>query len=155
VRRTVLLAVAVVTLWAFAQPAAAAPAAERHHWPKHIARWYEMFTPAGDRAVRHVVWRASRALKAGWSRKRVMARVRRDYRRVENRYNEAYDTAVCDAFADELDRWLLAAGYEPVDAFDEFAFTDDEVLEGLAPEGSDPTAAFVSTSGSRALPARR
>jgi hypothetical protein len=23
---------------------------------------------------------------------------------------------------DELDRWLVAAGYEPVDAFDEFAF---------------------------------
>jgi hypothetical protein len=29
---------------------------------------------------------------------------------------------VCEAFADELDRWLMAAGYEPVDAFDEFAF---------------------------------
>jgi hypothetical protein len=70
-----------------------------------------------------------------------MARVRRDYGRVENRYEEAYDTAVCEAFADELDRWLLAAGYEPIDAFDEFAFTDDEVVGGLAPEGPDPTAA--------------
>ncbi|HEX6714254.1 MAG TPA: hypothetical protein VF066_12750 [Thermoleophilaceae bacterium] len=139
-RRIASLAAAVVMLAAFAQPAGAA---EQHRWPKHIATWYEMFSPAGDRAVRHVVWRASRGLKAGWSRKRVMARVRRDYRKVENKYEEAYDTAVCEAFADELDRWLDAAGYEPIDALDEFAFTDDEVLEGLgaAPTHSDPTAA--------------
>jgi hypothetical protein len=51
-----------------------------------------------------------------------MAGVRRDYGRVELRFDEATDTAVCEAFADELDRWLIAAGYEPVDAFDEFAF---------------------------------
>ena len=72
-----------------------------------------------------------------------MARVRRDYRKVEDKYSEAYDTAVCDAFADELDRWLLAAGYEPVDAFDEFAFTDDEVTDGLSPtpDKSNPLAA--------------
>jgi hypothetical protein len=73
----------------------------------------------------------------------VMARVRRDYGKVEDKYKEATDTAVCDAFADELDRWLYAAGFEPVDAFDEFAFTDDEVLQGLGakPKASDPTAA--------------
>lgn len=91
-----------------------------------------MFSRAGNRAVRHVVWRASRGLKAGWSRERTMARVRRDYGRVEDRYKEAYDTAVCEDFADELDRWLIAAGFDPVDAFDEFAFTDDEVLSGLS-----------------------
>jgi hypothetical protein len=134
--------VVLVVACALALAVPARPAAAKPHWPKHIAHRYEMFSRAGDRAVRHVVWRASRSLKAGWSRKRTMARVRRDYGRVENRYEEAYDTAVCDAFA-ELDRWLTAAGYEPVDAFDEFAFTDDEVLDGLSPspDRSNPLAA--------------
>jgi hypothetical protein len=102
-----------------------------------------MFSRAGNRAVRHVVWRASRSLKAGWSRERTMARVRRDYRRVEDKYDEAYDTAVCEDFADQLDLWLIAAGYDPVDAFDEFAFTDDEVTDGLSPtpDKSNPLAA--------------
>jgi hypothetical protein len=81
-----------------------------------------MLTPAGDRAVRHVVWRASRMLRAGRSRKTVMATVRRLYGRVEDRYEEAFDTASRESFADELDRWLTAAGYEPIDSYDEFAF---------------------------------
>jgi hypothetical protein len=129
--RVVVLVVAVMALSLLAQPAAA-DAASRPKWPRHIATNYEMFSRAGNRAVRHVVWRASRSLKAGWSRERTMARVRRDYRRVEDKYQEAYDTAVCEDFADQLDLWLIAAGYEPVDAFDEFAFTDDEVLKGLS-----------------------
>jgi hypothetical protein len=81
-----------------------------------------MFTPAGNRAVRHVVWRASRMLRKGESRKRVMSVVRRAYLAVEDKYEESQDTAVCERFADELDRWLVAAGYERIDAFDEFAF---------------------------------
>jgi hypothetical protein len=121
VRRTIALAVAVVSLWACAQPATARVTAQPH-WPRHIARYYEMFTPAGNRAVRHVVYHASRMLKAGASRERTMARVKRMYSAVEDRHSEAYDTAVCEAFADELDRWLVAAGYERIDAFDEFAF---------------------------------
>jgi sarcosine oxidase gamma subunit len=80
-----------------------------------------MFTPAGNRAIRHVVWRASRMLRAGRARKTVMASVRRLYGAVEDRYEEAFDTAVRESFADELDRWLVAAGYEPIDSYDEFA----------------------------------
>jgi hypothetical protein len=76
-----------------------------------------------------------------------MARLRRDYRRAENRYEEAYDTAVCEAFADELDRWLIAAGHEPVDAFDEFAFSDEELMDGLSPspDPSNPLAARIGS----------
>jgi hypothetical protein len=112
----------VLALWAGAAEPAAAIAPRPPHWPDHIARNYEMFSPAGNRAVRHVAWRASRMLRKGASRRSVMAMVRRAYGRVELRYEEAYDTAVCDAFADELDKWLVAAGYERIDAFDEFAF---------------------------------
>jgi hypothetical protein len=120
VRSTIAVTVAVLIAWGCAQPAAAR--APRHHWPQHIARYYEMFTPAGNRAVRHVVWRGSRMLRKGESRRRVMAAVKRAYLAVERTYEEAADTAVCDRFADELDRWLTAAGYEPVDAMQEFAF---------------------------------
>jgi hypothetical protein len=137
-----ILVVVVVAL-SLCAPSAFAAERSKPRWPNHIATNYDMFSRAGNRAVRHVVWRASRALKAGWSRKRTMARVRRDYRRVENRHEEAYDTAVCEVFADELDRWLYAAGYDPVDAFDEFAFSDDELLDGLSPspDKSNPLAA--------------
>jgi AcrR family transcriptional regulator len=116
-RRAIVPLVAVVALCVCAQPAAAAP-----RWPRHIARDYQMFTPAGNRAVRHVLWRASRMLRAGASRGRTMGMVRRAYGRVEDKYEEAIDTAVREAFADELDPWLIAAGYDPVDSYDEFAF---------------------------------
>jgi hypothetical protein len=119
VRRTTALIAALLALVACAQPAADA---SQPRWPKHIGKEYEMFTPAGNRAVRHVVWRASRMLRRGESRKRVMSVVRRAYLAVEDKYEESQDTAVCDRFADELDRWLVAAGYERIDAFDEFAF---------------------------------
>ena len=122
VRSVLVPALAVLTLWAGAAEPAAAIAPRPPHWPDHIARNYEMFSPAGNRAVRHVAWRASRMLRKGASRRSVMAMVRRAYGRVELRYEEAYDTAVCDAFADELDKWLVVAGYERIDAFDEFAF---------------------------------
>jgi hypothetical protein len=116
-RRTLALVVAAVALCAFAQPAAAAP-----RWPRHIARDYQMFSPAGNRAVRHVVWRASRMLRAGASRGRTMGMVRRAYGRVEDTYEEAFDTAAREAFADELGPWLIAAGFDPIDSYDEFAF---------------------------------
>ena len=116
--RVPVVLLAVVALALFAQPAAAGP----QRWPKHIARDFQMFTPAGNRAVRHVVWHASRMLRRGASRGHVMGAVRRDYGLVEDGYDEAIDTAVRESFADELDRWLIAAGYEPVDSYDEFAF---------------------------------
>jgi hypothetical protein len=121
VRCTVTVTLAVLTFWACAQPAVAR-VDSRPQWPRHIGRDYEMFTPAGNRAVRHVVWIAARRLRAGASRRRVMAAVSRAYLAVELKYDEATDTAVCERFADELDRWLTAAGYERIDAFDEFAF---------------------------------
>ena len=51
-----------------------------------------------------------------------MRQVRRDYFAVEERFEEAEDTAVCDRFADEMNRWLRAAGYRLIEAADEFAF---------------------------------
>jgi hypothetical protein len=43
------------------------------------------------------------------------------FRALEDLYSEAGDTAVRDAFGDELDRWLIAAGYEPTEASDEYS----------------------------------
>lgn len=119
-RRTIALTLTALSLGVLTEPAAAQ--APGHHWPRHIGHEYEMFSAAGNRAVRHVVWLASRELRRGASRERTMRVVARAYGRVEDRYDEAYDTAVCEDFADELDRWLVAAGYERIDAFDEFAF---------------------------------
>lgn len=123
VRHSAALTAVILALLA-AAPAGDARAAGQPRWPEHIATNYEMFTPAGNRAVRHVVWRASRMLRAGKPRRVVMARVKRMYIAVEDdkRFEEAFDTAVCEAFADELDRWLVAAGYRRIDAFDEFRF---------------------------------
>jgi len=122
VRFAIALHVTLLALSAPAPPPAAAHATARPHWPRHIARDYQMFTPAGNRAVRHVLWRASRALRAGASRGHVMGMVRRAYGIVEDQYAEAIDTAVREAFADELDPWLVGAGYERIDSYDEFAF---------------------------------
>jgi hypothetical protein len=35
-------------------------------------------------------------------------------------HGEVHDTVVCEAFAVELDRWLEAAGLDPIDACSEF-----------------------------------
>jgi hypothetical protein len=51
-----------------------------------------------------------------------MGMVRRAYGRVEDTYEEAFDTAAREAFADELGPWLIAAGFDPIDSYDEFAF---------------------------------
>ena len=119
--RTVALIASAIALWGGAQFALGHPL-ERHSWPNHIARDYAMFTPAGNRAVRHLVWHASRMLRAGASRGHVMASVRRRYVKLERHYREAGDTAVGERFAGQLDAWLRAAGYEPVDSLDEFGF---------------------------------
>ena len=81
-----------------------------------------MFSRAGDRAMRALVRRAARMLKAGDSRAEVMRVVATRFQALEDSYDEAGDTAVREAFADELDRWLTAAGYEPIESYDEFVY---------------------------------
>ena len=69
--------------------------------------------------MRRLVQRAARALRRGAGREETLRRVRLDYAKVDDRYDEAGDTAVRDAVADELDKWLHAAGWERIEAFDE------------------------------------
>jgi len=100
-------------------PEQKSPRGKRHPWPRRIARDYAMFSRRGDAAVRRLVVRAARSLRRGADREAVLSRVRLDYAKVADRYDEALDTAVREAVADELDRWLRAAGFEPIEAFDE------------------------------------
>lgn len=65
------------------------------------------------------VLRAARSLRRGADRETVLSRVRLDYAKAGDRFGEAGDTAVREKVADELDRWLHAAGFEPIEAFDE------------------------------------
>ena len=78
-----------------------------------------MPTARGDAAMRRIVLRASRSLRRGDGREQVLAQVRLDFARVAERYTGASDTAVRERLADELDRWLVAAGFEVIEAFDE------------------------------------
>ena len=95
---------------------------KRPAWPRRIGRDYEMFSRAGNEALRAIIVRAAHMLRHGATRDEVMSMVRREYGNAEARFDEATDTAVCDRFADELDLWLMAAGKDVIDAFDEFAF---------------------------------
>jgi hypothetical protein len=92
---------------------------KRHPWPRHIPRTYEMFTRAGDAAVRTVVVRAALGLRQGAGRAKTMQRVRLGLDRVYRHHEEAGDSAVQEAVADELDRWLHAAGFIRIDALEE------------------------------------
>jgi hypothetical protein len=92
---------------------------KRKPWPKRIARDYEMFSRRGNAAVRQIVLRASRSLRRGAGREAVLARVRQDFAEVYERHPEIGDTAVRERLGDELDRWLVAAGFEVIDAYDE------------------------------------
>ena len=69
--------------------------------------------------MRRIVVRASRSLRRGDGREQVLARVRLDFARVAERFAGAQDTAVRERLADELDRWLVAAGFEAIEALDE------------------------------------
>jgi|tagenome__1003787_1003787.scaffolds.fasta_scaffold19572893_2 hypothetical protein len=61
-------------------------------------------------------------LKAGASGEQVMRAIAIPFGALEELYAEAGDTAVRDAFGDEqLDRWLVTAGYEPTEASDEYS----------------------------------
>ena len=55
------------------------------------------------------------------------SRVWLDYAKVDDRYVEAGDTIVREAVAEEIDRWLHAAGWERIEAFDR-----DHVLRSSA-----------------------
>ena len=91
----------------------------RHPWPKRIAREYHMSSARGNAAMRRLVQRAARALRRGDGREETLRRVRLDYAKVDDRYDEAGDTIVREAVAEELDKWLHAAGWERIEAFDE------------------------------------
>ena len=91
----------------------------RHPWPSRIARSYEMFSRRGDAAIRQIVLRAARALRRGAGREQTLSRVRKDFHRVASHFSEADDTAVREALGDELDKWLVAAGFSRIDAYDE------------------------------------
>jgi hypothetical protein len=92
---------------------------KRHPWPKRVASEYYVIGRGGNAAVRRVLLRVARSLKAGAEREPVLARMRRDMAPIQDRY-DVDDTIVRDAIAIELDRWLGAAGFEPVEAADEF-----------------------------------
>lgn len=63
---------------------------------------------------------AAKMLKRGHSREAVLRVVKAEFDVVSRRFGEAWDTTVCEATAAELDRWLEAAGEEPIDACTEF-----------------------------------
>jgi hypothetical protein len=103
-----------------ATPTVSAPStrsAERSSGP--VARDYEMFSTAGDRAVGRVAEAARRDLSTGAGREQALQNVREQVAEVAEEHPEVYDTAVLEALADELDRLLTAAGHEPIDALDE------------------------------------
>jgi hypothetical protein len=103
-------------------PAASTSKRRRRAWPSDVARDYDMNSAAGNRALESVMRHAAKMLKAGRSRDAVLRWIQAAFSVVERVHREAGDTVVCEAFAQELDRWLEAAGFEPIDACDEFQF---------------------------------
>lgn len=101
------------------------PAVAREHrgkrgrWPATVGRDYEMATRRGNATVREVLLRASRGLRAGAGREETLLGVRNDLNRLDSRFDEVTDSEVENAVADELDRWLRAAGWDIVDATSE------------------------------------
>ena len=91
----------------------------RRPWPARIPRDYAMFSRAGNHAMRAIVVRAAKALRAGAGRQAVLRRVRHDFSHVADRFDEAWDTAVREELGDALDAWLVAAGFEVIDSYDE------------------------------------
>ena len=93
---------------------------KRHPWPRRIARDYEMFSRRGDAAIRRIVLHASRELRRGAGRAETLGGVSDELERVAKRFDEAHDTAVEEALANELDEWLHAAGFARIESRDEF-----------------------------------
>jgi len=91
----------------------------RHPWPKRIGRDYGMFTRRGNAAIRRIVVHAARALRRGADRGRAMRLVSDEYERAVARFSEAGDSAVEEALAVEVGKWLKAAGFHGIDGLDE------------------------------------
>ena len=91
----------------------------RHPWPKRIATDYAMLSPRGNAAMRRIVVRAARRLRRGAGREWTLRRVRLQFHRIAARFPEADDTVVREAVGDELDKWLRAAGFARIEAYDE------------------------------------
>ena len=75
-------------------------------------------------ARRGAWWRragASRALRRGAGRAETLAGLSDELGRAAKRFDEAHDTAVEEAIATELDKWLRAAGFATIEARDEFS----------------------------------
>src|SRR5207248_1751566 len=94
---------------------AAVPPPAPGHWPRRAARDYAMYTPAGDRAVRGIVFEAAHDLRAGRDRDTVLDDVRASYQQVAGAHPEAYDGVVRRALARDLDRYLAAIGDQPIE----------------------------------------
>lgn len=108
----------------------AAPRRERRgrrgRWPERVARTYEMTSRQGDAAVRAVVLRAARALRAGAGREETLLGVSNDLNRLDHRFDSVTDSEVPEAVANELDRWLRAAGWDLIDANSDISCPEPE-----------------------------
>jgi hypothetical protein len=93
----------------------------RHHpWPRRVARDYKTSIAPADAAIRRVVQRAAQRLRRGAERETVMRHVRLEMAPIQSRYDEVTDdSAVRDAVAKELGRWLRAAGFGPIENTDD------------------------------------
>jgi dipeptidyl aminopeptidase/acylaminoacyl peptidase len=91
----------------------------RHDWPRHIPRSYEMLTRTGDSAVRAVIVRVTTGLRRGAGRAKSMERLRTGLERVGRHRAEAQDSAVQEAVAVVIGRWLRAAGFKGIGSLDE------------------------------------
>jgi hypothetical protein len=96
------------------RPPRSKPRAKRHPWPRTVARDYALYPRRANRAARRIVVRAARALRRGAGRERTLRDVRIAVARLD-----PGDSAVLEAFADALDPWLHAAGFERIEALDE------------------------------------
>ena len=125
---------AALTAGASARPAALAVAAPSTAaswptialppWPRYVASDYAMLSPAGNHEMMAIVLEAARSLKDGSAdRATVLERVHERFAQVAFAHAEAYEATVQEAVAHELDRFLLAAGDEPIDTLDEIAAT--------------------------------
>ena len=93
---------------------------KRHPWPKRVASRYFVQRRGGNTAIRRVLLRAARSLKAGAARDAVLARMRRDMAPVQRHYDEVSGPLVSEAIGAELDRWLHAAGFARADRDDDY-----------------------------------
>ena len=89
--------------------------------PEAAGHDYAMFSPAGNEAVRVIVMEAADRISRNVDREDVLERVRDRWVDLAAAYPEAYDMAVRGAVADQLDRFLVAAGDATVDSLDEIA----------------------------------